>query len=231
LERLFDPIRPRTLRDEVVTAIREAIIRGKIKPGERLKEGAIAEQMGVSRNPVREALRQLEQEGLVVTHPNQGSFVRVFEEKDIKEIFTLRAGLESLACEMTMDDGGLQPQDISHLESYIERQKDATAACDFDTLTKLDMQFHEFICEKSGCSRLLRMWQSLCPQIELLFHQRFRAMPDKVTPTVFQDHAAIIEFSRQGDVLQLTRLHKEINARVAKECIEILHSRNSRQRP
>jgi DNA-binding GntR family transcriptional regulator len=91
---LFDRIQPRTLRAEIVDVLRDAIVSGKLESGEHLKESVIAEQMSVSRIPVREAFQQLEQEGLIVSIPNQGSFVKVFDEKDIREIFTLRGALE-----------------------------------------------------------------------------------------------------------------------------------------
>jgi len=101
---VFNRIRPRTLRADIVDMLKDAIVSGKLEHVEHLKENLIAEQMSVSRIPVREAFRQLEQEGLIVSIPNQGSFVKVFDEKDIKEIFTLRGALESLACELVLND-------------------------------------------------------------------------------------------------------------------------------
>ncbi|GAB4526631.1 MAG: GntR family transcriptional regulator [Anaerolineae bacterium] len=219
---LFDRIQPRTLRAEIVDILRDAIVSGRLKPGEHLKESTIAEQMSVSRIPVREAFRQLEQEGLILSIPNQGSFVKVFDEKDIKEIFTLRAALESLACELVLSDGTLQTEDMEHLESLIQQQREAIDARDFDRLTKLDMDFHEFICKKSGSERLLKTWRSLRAQVQVLFHQRFRTY-DWIPQTVETDHATILNALRQGDIHKVAQVHKEINARVAGECIQMLH--------
>lgn len=223
---LFSKIKPRSLRTEVVDMLRDAIVSGKIKPGEHLKESAIAEQMSVSRIPVREAFRQLEQEGLIISIPNQGSFVKVFNEKDIQEIFTLRSALESLACELVLGNGLLQPEDLEHLEGYIEQQREAIEARDFDLLTQLDMDFHEFICEKSESERLLKTWRSLRAQIQVLFHQRFRTY-EWIPQTVEVDHSAILEALRQGDVQHIAQVHKEINTRVASECIQMLQSSNT----
>jgi DNA-binding GntR family transcriptional regulator len=220
---LFDRIQPRTLRAEIVDMLRDAIVSGKLKPGEHLKESVIAKQMSVSRIPVREAFRQLEQEGLIASIPNQGSFVKVFDEKDIREIFTLRGALESLACELVVGGGLLQPADFDHLEGYIQQQQASIDARDFDQLTKLDMDFHEFICRKSESERLLKMWRSLRAQIQVLFHQRFRTN-DRIPQTVETDHATILEALRQGDVQQMARVQKEINTRVAQECIDMLRS-------
>ena len=220
---LFDRIQPRTLRAEIVDMLRDAIVSGRLKPGEHLKESIIAEQMSVSRIPVREAFRQLEQEGLILSIPNQGSFVKVFDEKDIREIFTLRGALESLACELVLSDGTLEPEDLAHLEGYIEQQRKAIEAQDFDRLTSLDMDFHEFICRKSESERLLKTWRSLRAQVEVLFHQRFRTY-DWIPQTVEIDHSAILEALRRGDLQRIAQVHKEINARVAEECIQMTHS-------
>jgi DNA-binding GntR family transcriptional regulator len=206
-----------------VDKLRDAIVSGKLEPGEHLKESLIAEQMSVSRIPVREALRHLEQEGLIVSIPNQGSFVKVFDEKDIREIFTLRGALESLACELVLSNGLLQPEDLEHLERFIDQQREAIDARDFDHLTELDMDFHEFICRKSESERLLKTWRSLRAQIQVLFHQRFRTF-DWIPHTVETDHSAIVEALRQGDMQRVAQVHKEINARVAEECIQIIHA-------
>ena len=220
---VFNKAVSRTLRAEVVDMIRDAIVTGQLKPGERLKESALARQMSVSRSPVREALRQLEQEGLIVSIPNQGSFVRSFDEDDVREIFTLRAALEDLACEIVLKKGKLQPSDLDRLEAYIEQQKQAVEARDFERLTELDMEFHEFLCKKSGFERLLRMWRSLRTQIQVLFFQRFQAF-DWVPETVDTDHSAILETLRQGDAEQFSQINKEINARVAEECAQMVRS-------
>jgi DNA-binding GntR family transcriptional regulator len=220
---LFDRIQPRTLRAEIVDVLRDAIVSGKLESGEHLKESVIAEQMSVSRIPVREAFQQLEQEGLIVSIPNQGSFVKVFDEKDIREIFTLRGALESLACELVLSNDLLQPEDLEHLEGYVDQQREAIDARDFDRLTKLDMDFHEFICRKSESERLLKTWRSLRAQIQVLFLQRFRTY-DWIPETVETDHSAIMKALRQGDVQRVAQVHKEINARVAEECIQMTHT-------
>ncbi len=226
---LFERIKPNTLRDEVVDMIRDAIVSGELRPGEHLKENVIADQMAISRSPIREALHQLEQEGLIVSIPNRGRFVKDFDEKDIREIFTLRAALESLACELITEFGKLQPSDFEQLEDCINGQREAVEAQDFDRLTELDMRFHEHICTKAGHERLWKVWQSLHAQLRVVFHKRFRAMPDYVPQTAINDHQAILEALRQRDVESATQLNKEINARVAEECIQIIHSGREEQ--
>jgi DNA-binding GntR family transcriptional regulator len=224
---LFSKVKPRTLRDEVADELRKAIVTGGLKPGQHLKETDIADQMSVSRSPVREAFRQLEQEGLIVSIPNQGSFVQVFDEKDIEEIFTLRSVLEDLACELIVDKDRLREEDFQRLEASIERQREAAEARDFDRLTDLDMAFHEFLCRKSGSERLLKMWQGLRAQIQVLFYERFRAF-EWVPETVDRDHSAILVALREGDVERVSQINNEINTRVARECQDMLRAINEK---
>lgn len=220
---LLDKPRSRTLRTEVVDILRDAIVTGKFAPGEHLKETLVADQLSVSRSPVREAFRQLEQEGLIVSIPNQGSFVKVFDEGDVREVFTLRAVLEDLACEIVLKEGKLRPADLEQLELYVDWQEQAVAAGDFDRLTKLDMEFHEFLCQRSGLERLLTMWQGLRTQIQVFFYQRFQTLAE-VPGTVVSDHSAILDALRSGDQEEFSRINREINERVAEECIQVMRS-------
>lgn len=222
LEVTHKPV-PRTLRSEVVDILRDAIMTGQLAPGERLKETAVAAQLSVSRSPVREAFRQLEQEGLIISVPNQGSFVRTFDEHDVREIFALRTVLEDLACETVMNESRLGPRDLAHLEGLVDEQRLAIDAEDFDRLTKLDMEFHEYLCTRSGMQRLLSMWQDLRAQIQIFVRQRFEAM-DYAPETVHTDHAAIMGALQSGDPAQFSKINKEINERVAEECILMLRA-------
>ncbi|MGC9468514.1 MAG: GntR family transcriptional regulator [Anaerolineae bacterium] len=221
---LFNRPESRTLRNEVVDLLRDAIVQGELKPGQHLKENELAELMSVSRSPIREALRQLEQEGLVVSVPNQGSTVREFNEQDIREIFTIRASLETLASEIVIQKQTLTPKDLEHLQSCIERQKKLIAARDYDRLTKADMEFHDYVFERAGFRRLVKMWQSLRAQMQVLFLMRFQAFPDYVPETVDTDHQALLDALSHGDVEALRDLHREINTRVAEECVQIIYS-------
>lgn len=220
----FPSIKPKTLRNEVLTVLRDAIVWGRLQPGQHLKENEMAAQLDVSRSPVREAFRHLEQEGLIISIPNQGSFVREFDEYDIRDIFRLRATLEMLACELVVERGGLADADVAHLEDLIDQQKAASDRGDFEELTRLDMDFHEFLCSKAGSERLLKMWRSLLTQILVLFYQRFRAYPDYVPATVESDHRSILDALLAEDLDRLSELHAEINSRVADESVRALHS-------
>ena len=220
MEPLFSPVRPKPLRAEVVDMLRDAIINGKLQPGQHLKENDIADQMSVSRSPIREALRQLEQEGLIVSIPNQGCFVRRFEESDIEEVFSLRTALESLACEILISDQLLGPAELDTLEQLIEQQAKATLEEDLERLVALDMDFHQFLCQSAKRERLLKMWQSLRAQMQVLFRMRFTARPSCVPQTVCPDHRAILEALRKGDAEECSRIHRSINIQVSRDCRE-----------
>jgi len=212
-----------TLRTGIVDILRQAIMTGQLKPGEHLKEVEVAEQLSVSRSPVQKAFRQLEQENLIVSIPNQGSFVRIFGEQDVREIFALRAALEDLACKIVLEQKKLGPDEFRELERYIERQREAIRAGDAQGLSALDMDFHEYLCRKSGYERLLRMWQGLRAQIHVLFYHRFRRL-NTVSQTVDTDHSAILSALRRGSLHEFSQISHEINSRVAGECIEVMRS-------
>src|SRR5689334_5504165 len=92
-----------TLHLKVCNVIREAIIKGQFKPGERLKQSDLAEKLGVSRMPIREALRKLETEGLITLVPHKGAIVKTIKLEDIKEVYALRAQLEKMALIQSAD--------------------------------------------------------------------------------------------------------------------------------
>ena len=100
---VFKQVPHKSLREAALAAIRQAISRGDLKPGQRLVESDVAEQMGISRAPVREALRQLETEGLVVSEPHRGTFVAEVSATDLWEIYTLRAAIERLAVRLVTE--------------------------------------------------------------------------------------------------------------------------------
>lgn len=210
-----------TLRTGVVENIRDAIVSGVFLPGTHLKESDLAEQMSVSRSPVREALRQLEEEGLIIAIPNQGCYVKTFTAQEIEEIFTIRGILENLACELIIRGNTLDPSAWNFLEDLILAQKEAAETRDYVRLIKLDMDFHEYLCKKSGFQRLLKMWQSLRGQIQMLFYQRLRAL-QWVPGTVDTDHTAILKAMRLGDLDLVSRVNNEIYQRVASECISVI---------
>jgi DNA-binding GntR family transcriptional regulator len=216
----FTQIKQYTIENEIIGRLREAIISGQFAPGSRLNESEIAKQMAVSRIPVREAIKKLEQEGLVVRQPNKGVNVISFTEQDVRETFSMRARLEAMAFEWAIPK--MAASDLSQLRALLDEQKLAIAARQYDELARLDLRFHELICLKAGHSRLLKIWYELHAQGQMLLNLRFRQLPDYTPDTVLTDHLKILEAIERGDVALAVQLTNNISERVISECIETL---------
>ena len=162
---IFEQVPHKSLREVALSAIRQAILRGDLKPGQRLMEGEIAEQMGMSRAPVREALRQLETEGLVVSQAHRGAFVVELSIKDVTEICALRAAVESMSARIVAEQAS--PEVLAQLQQAVADMSQAADAGDLSRLAALDMSFHEMLCRASGNSRLLDTWLSMTSLIRI----------------------------------------------------------------
>ncbi len=216
----FTKIEPRSIENEIISRLRAAIVSGQFLPGAHLNESEIAKQMEVSRIPIREAIKKLEQEVLVVRQPNKGVYVISFTEQDVRETFSLRARLESMAFEWAIPN--ITSEDMMQLRALVKEQETAIAERRYDELARLDMRFHELICLKAGHSRLLKIWYELHAQGQMLLNLRFRLMADYTPKTVTEDHLEILDAIERGDINSAVRLTNAISQRVIDECIETL---------
>jgi DNA-binding GntR family transcriptional regulator len=212
----FSQIQSSNLRDQVVEQIRTAIIEGLLKPNDHIVENVLTQQLGVSRTPVREALILLEQDGLVVSYPNRGSFVRNFTVQDVKDIFSMRTTLENFAAECNMEM--MQEADFQHLEALIVQQKEAIQTNQFKVVRSIDMSFHRFLVEKSGHSLLIHNWQQIVAQIAAILYIRAEIIPNYDERLAIRDHTSIVEAYRTHDLNQIMTLNRQINGRVSSEC-------------
>lgn len=155
------------LREHIKRQVCDAILTGMFKPGERLIEATIADQLGVSRAPVREALVSLEREGIVASQPRRGYFVINFTDKDIEEIYSLRLLLEMEALRRAI--GHFSPADITEMQRLVDEiGEEAHRGPSADRMIQLDLNFHEMICRVAGHSRLYSTWDSMRLQTWLL---------------------------------------------------------------
>lgn len=156
------------LRDEVLATLRQALISGGFEAGERIREVELAARLGVSRGTLREALRHLEQEGLIVTNPHRGTFVVKLTSEEANDIYGLRIALEAYAVERAAEL--VTPEDLEQLQGAVNafRAIVATEGTPLAPRVELDLQFHELICDLSGNARLLRTWKELCGPLRLL---------------------------------------------------------------
>lgn len=147
-----------TLRENVVDVIRLKILQQELTPGMRIIEQDLSEELGVSRAPIREALRQLEQEGMVVYKRNVGCSVNEITLDDIYEIYLLSSNYELLAVKEY--DGKFSDEDIAEMEKILEQMKQIKEG-DYENVVELDNKLHRLIIEKAGLGRLLKAWSDL----------------------------------------------------------------------
>lgn len=164
---IFEAPRSKVLREDVVRSIERALLLGSLAPGQRLNEAEIARQMGISKGPVREALRQLEQFGLVVSYPQRGTFVAEITPTVASEAFSLRAVLESYAARLAVPRLG--DAHLRRMQALID-EADAlpTEAGRPLKTAELDLAFHDEIYRLSGHRLLQEAWGNLRPKIRVL---------------------------------------------------------------
>ena len=177
------------LREVVFEALRDAIVHGEFEPGERLLEVALAKRLGVSRTPVREAIRMLELEGLVVMVPRKGAEVARITEKDLRDALEIRLSLEELAVELACR---------LRLREACENFREAVRSGRVPDIVDTDVAFHETICELSNNPRLVSLTKSYGEQV-------YRYRVEYVRDTgyhgkLLREHDEITEAILLGDV-------------------------------
>jgi len=180
----------------VYRQLKELIISGELKPGDRLLEYEIAAQLNTSKTPIREAIRELAAEGLVIHEKRKKITVVDFTEQDVREILTLRAELEAMAVRLSVDK--LDENDFMEFSALLEELKEAEAENDFKKVRSIDIErIHAFIVIKSGNSRLIQMWKMLASQMMVLF----QAVDFNVKRSDFASdrHSQLLELIKTGE--------------------------------
>jgi DNA-binding GntR family transcriptional regulator len=147
------------LSDQIKEYIIEAILKGELKPGDRVVESSLARQLGVSQAPVREAIRDLVMMGFLDTIAYKGTSVRSFSPEDLWEIYTVRAALESLAARLAA--ARLTKADVETLEEILAEMVEAGRNEDLEGMTRLNNRFHETILHIAGNRVLIQLWENL----------------------------------------------------------------------
>jgi DNA-binding GntR family transcriptional regulator len=210
---LFAPPVQRALRNDVYDALRQAVVSGVLSPGQRVNEAEIARQMQISRAPIREAIRQLEQEGLLESVPRRGTFVVVLSREDIEEVYTLRADLETRAVRRAITR--LTPDDLATLESLLETMISAATAGDIPQLLEADIEFHRTIVEAADWARLRKLWEGLHPQTLTLY--TLTALTDWSPLDHARRHEPLLAAIRGGDPDQAAQATQEHILEVANQ--------------
>jgi DNA-binding GntR family transcriptional regulator len=155
----FTPINQHTLRKSVTDSMRQAIVGGVLRPGEQINQVDVASRLRVSRAPVREALRQLEEEGLVLNLPHKGTFVTEITTSDIEEVYSVRRVLENFAIQRAIEQ--VSDDDLNALSEIVSEMAKAAEIPDASLLRDLDLQFHLTICKCAHHQLLLQLWKSI----------------------------------------------------------------------
>ncbi len=193
---LLSPLPRRTIGDDVLDTLRRSIIAGNFQPGHHLAEGSLAQQLGVSRAPVREAMMQLEREGLLTFDKRGAAFVKEFTADDLEEIYSLRLTLETMAARLACAE--VPEEVVTRIEENIEKTRSAKLLLD---LTLLDVEFHDLIVQASTHQRLLSAWSSLRHQIEVWLarmQSRLEAPIEKTREATVAHHRGILKALRSG---------------------------------
>ena len=183
------------LRDVVFKTLREAILKGNLAPGERLMEIQLANQLGVSRTPIREAIRKLELEGLVIMIPRRGAEVARITEKDLKDVLEVRTSLEelaiSLACERISDAS------VEALKEALKNFKAAINGGDVTKIAERDVAFHDIIFAATDNARLIQIVNNLREQ---MYRYRLEYLKDYTThDRLYKEHEEIVVASADRD--------------------------------
>jgi phosphonate utilization transcriptional regulator len=188
-------VRSRPLAHLVQSEIERQILSGELQAGERLNELAIARTLGISRAPVRECLRALEQTGLVVVKKNYGVYVRVVSIEEVQEIYQVRALIDAGVGEELARR--IDPANLAQLERLVERMESAHAAGDAATYHEINVTFHEKMVESVGNRKLLEIYRKLLNELTL-YRRRSLGQPGAMESSE-KEHHALLEAIRSGD--------------------------------
>jgi DNA-binding GntR family transcriptional regulator len=186
----------RALTDEVLTTLRKAIIAGAFGPGDHVPEARMAEQLGVSRVPVREAMMALEREGLLVFDERGAARVRDFTAADFEEIFTMRLALEPMAARLACRK--LQPADLAAFTENIRRMRQTEGLLD---VTLLDVDFHDLVMKVARHSLLSVCWGNLRSPLRVWLARlhRLEEGPRETRTITLRGHMKIVKTLQSGD--------------------------------
>ncbi len=183
---------PGPRRKQVLDALREEIMTGRLASGERLIEEKISAELGTSRGPVREALRQLEHEGLVVSYPYRGAVVTGVSDEEVYEVLIpIRLTLERFAFVKALDH--LTDEDFAELAKQIWVMEEAARGGELQRIVEADLRFHEIVLGRSGRPHAVQIWKSIWPRIRGFFFRYGRSRPLDVIVTEHRELLAALQ--------------------------------------
>ena len=193
------------LNQKVYRILKAEIIEGSLKPGTKLLENNIAKQLGISRTPIREALRELAAEGFVKMNPNQGVVVSNASVEDVQEVLQIRGVLEGLAARLATKM--INEEEIKELEKYQKRMEYYTNKDDVLAFSEMDTEFHELILNICGSNRLIQIRKNLSDQAHR-YQIRSLSVPGRLKYSL-KEHQGVVEALKRKDAEQADRLSQK----------------------
>jgi DNA-binding GntR family transcriptional regulator len=208
----------RSLAENAADRIREQVLIGGYTQGQHLIEAKIADELQISRGPVREAFKMLRAEGLVTEEPRRGTFVVSITSQDVRDIYGLRAAIEGAAARLLCRAGDAET--IARLEAAADAIGAAAATGDAAAVAHADLAFHESLCELSGNLRLLETFRRHVPVLRGLLRMDERIMPS--IEHVADQHRPVVAAIRAGDEAEAVRLVTEHSERAGELLADLL---------
>jgi DNA-binding GntR family transcriptional regulator len=199
---VFEKKKSNSFRKQAYEAIRTAILDGHLKPGARLLENEISDQMGISRGPLREALRQLEQDGFIVSHPYRETRVAETAQEVVEAVYVpIRRIIETYAAQKAHEK--LSDEDFKHLYDIIARMDEVGKKDDLEKISELDYKVHHYIVGKSGGHGLQTIWNSIMNRI----YSRFliQGIHHPTLSNVVTEHKEFLDLLREGDPVKIEK--------------------------
>jgi len=214
----FVRLQPRTLVHQVIDALVAGAAEGLILPGDRIIEAELALQLGVSRVPVREALRVLESQGIVVNEPYKGIRLTPVTPQRIDQLIEVRVALETTAAARAMRLGLNDGPRLATLQAIVQEMADMAARNDVFGFATADTSFHRTLCGFAGNAVLSDMWEMLARQMTIIFGLSALGKP---MPAIVEEHWRLIEVFRSGDVADMAReINDHIDVQIHKVDLE-----------
>ncbi|HHL39696.1 MAG TPA: GntR family transcriptional regulator [Deltaproteobacteria bacterium] len=209
----FPVSKPQTLRERIVDFVKDAVVSGRLKPGDRVPEAELAETFGISRTPIREAFRQLESEGFLTVTPRKGAVITSITDRDVREFYAIKSILEGYAARVACER--LTERDIRRLASLNVQMGRCADRDDVKGFFRLDNLFHEIFLRACGNEKLLTLLGQLVQQFERL---RIASLSVRGRMhTSVRQHGEIIDAFRSRDadlVERLVRANAEMGGEI-----------------
>lgn len=211
------------LRDVVFNTLRQAILRGELKPGERLMEIQLANKLGVSRTPIREAIRKLELEGLVLMIPRKGAEVAEISEKSLRDVLEVRKALEELAVRLACDK--ITEEEIKELEKCAVDFKKILKSNDITEVAEADVRFHDIIYMATDNQKLITLLSNLR---EHMYRYRVEYLKDQTAhKQLLREHEEIVKHIRERnkeEAVQIVCCHIDNQVDAVSDVIRTKHN-------